>query len=116
LEPIPTSRPKGAKVATVGLALSAIAAAPGYKLDTRAREIRAAMQGIRRTYAEPQTQAEALKPAMARGVLATLGDGPVDRRDAALVALLLADFDDADDRQKHARKLTSGRASVRSPQ
>jgi hypothetical protein len=43
---------KGAKVATVSLALSGIAAAPrvaGHMLDTRARQIRAAMKGIRKT-------------------------------------------------------------------
>jgi integrase len=80
-------------VATVSLALSAIAAAhsaAGHALDTRAREIRAAMKGIRKTYAAPQAQAEALRPALVRGVLATLGDSPVERRDAALVALLFA--------------------------
>jgi integrase len=35
-------------------------------------------------------QAEALKPAIVRGILATLGDTPLERRDAALVALLFA--------------------------
>jgi len=30
---------------------------------------------------------EALKPALVQGILATLGDSPVERRDAALVAL-----------------------------
>jgi len=88
-----TKPPKGAKVATVGLALSAIAAAhraAGLDLDTKAREIRAAMKGIRKTYAAPQVQAEALKPTMIRGILATLDDTPLDRRDAALIALLFA--------------------------
>jgi site-specific recombinase XerC len=88
-----TKSPKGAKVATVGLALSAIAAAhraAGLDLDTKAREIRAAMKGIRKTYAAPQAQAEALKPTMIRGILATLDDTPLDRRDAALIALLFA--------------------------
>jgi hypothetical protein len=41
-----------------------------------ARKIRAAMKGIRRTYAAPQAQAEAFKPALVRGILATLGDSP----------------------------------------
>jgi site-specific recombinase XerC len=89
----PSKPPKGAKVATVGLALAAIAAshrAAGLELDTRAREIRAAMKGIRKTYAAPQAQAEALKPTMVRGILATLDDTPLDRRDAALIALLFA--------------------------
>src|SRR5262249_34481987 len=84
---------KGAKVATVGLALSAIAAAhrtAGHTLETRSREIRAAMKGIRKTYAAPQAQAEALKPAIVRGILATLGDAPLDRRDAAPGPLLFA--------------------------
>jgi hypothetical protein len=73
----PPKGAKGAKVATVGLALSAIAATHRtacHKLDTHALEIRAAMKGIRKTYAAPQAQAEALKPVMVRGVLATLGD------------------------------------------
>jgi hypothetical protein len=79
----------------VALALSAISAmhrAAGFELDTRAREIRAAMKGIRRQYAAPQVQAEPLKPAMVRGILAALGDsdGALDRRDAALIALLFA--------------------------
>ena len=89
----PDKPTKGAKVATIGLALSAISAAhriAGHKFDTRAREIRAAMKGIRKTYAAPQTQAEALKPAIVRGILATLGDNTLERRDAALVALLFA--------------------------
>ena len=44
------------------MALSAIAAAhraAGHTLDTRARQIRVAMKGIRKTYAAPQAQAEA---------------------------------------------------------
>jgi integrase len=89
----PSKPPKGAKVATVGLALAAISAAhraAGVELDTRAREIRAAMKGIRKTYAAPQAQAEALKPAMVRDILSTLGGSPLDRRDAALIALLFA--------------------------
>ena len=79
----PSKPPRGAKVATVSLALSAISAAhraAGLELDTRAREIRAAMKGIRKTYAAPQAQAEALKRAMVRGILATLGDTPLDRQ------------------------------------
>jgi len=51
---------QGAKVATVGLALAAISAAhrnAGLELDSRAREIREAMKGIRREYAAPQAQA-----------------------------------------------------------
>jgi len=48
------------------------------------------MKGIRKTCAAPQGQAEALKPALVRGILATLGDSPVERRDTALVALLFA--------------------------
>jgi integrase len=89
----PRKPPQGAKVATVGLALSAISAAhrgAGLEFDTKAREIRSAMKGIRTKYAAPQVQAEALKPAMVRSILATLGDGPLDRRDAALIALLFA--------------------------
>jgi site-specific recombinase XerC len=80
-------------VATVSLALSAIAAAHRsavHTLDTRARKIRVAMKGIRKTYAAPQGQAEALKPAMVRGVLATLDDSPIEHRDGALLALLFA--------------------------
>src|SRR5271169_1503300 len=49
----PTKPPKGCKVATVALALSAIAAAhraAGLELDTRAREVRMALKGIRRAY------------------------------------------------------------------
>jgi site-specific recombinase XerD len=89
----PTKPRKGAKVATLSLALSAISAAhraAGLDLDTKARKNRAAMKGIRKTYAAPQTQAEALKAAIVRGILTTLGDSPVERRDAALVALLFA--------------------------
>ena len=89
----PSKPPKGAKVATVALALSAISAAhraAGVELDARAREIRAALKGIRTKYAAPQAQAEALRPAMVRGILATLDDTPLERRDAALVALLFA--------------------------
>jgi hypothetical protein len=48
------------------------------------------MKGIRKTYAAPQAQTEALKPAIVRGILATLGDNPLDRRDATLVALIFA--------------------------
>jgi integrase len=52
--------------------------------------IRSAMTGIRTKYAAPQ--AEALKPETARGILAELkdSDARLDRRDAALVALLFA--------------------------
>jgi integrase len=46
------------------------------------------MKGIRRQYAAPQ--AEPLKPGMIRSILATLDDTPLDRRDAALMALLFA--------------------------
>jgi integrase len=38
----------------------------------------------------PQAQAEGLKPPMIRGILASLEDTPLDRRDAALIALLFA--------------------------
>jgi integrase len=89
----PARPARGAKVATVQLALSAISAAhrnAGLELDTGVREIRAALKGIRKEYAAPQAQAAALKPAMVRGILATLGDTPLDRRDAALVTLLFA--------------------------
>jgi site-specific recombinase XerC len=91
----PDRRAKGAKVATVALALTAIAAAhraAGYEFDAKAREIRAAMKGIRRQYAAPQTQAEPLRPTMVRHILLSLNasDVPIDRRDAALVALLFA--------------------------
>jgi integrase len=89
----PTKTVKGAKVATIGLALSAISAehrTAGLELDTKTREVRMAMKGIRRQYAAPQTQAEPLKPAMIKGILATLGDTQIERRDAALVALLFA--------------------------
>jgi integrase len=43
-------------------------------------------------HAAPQAQAEAFKPETVRGILAELkaSDGPLDRRDAALVALLFA--------------------------
>jgi site-specific recombinase XerD len=47
------------------------------------------MKSIRKTYAAPQGLTEALKPALVRGVIATLGDSPVERRDVAL-ALLFA--------------------------
>src|SRR5262249_58939080 len=70
----------------VAALLSAIAAAhrsAGHKLDTRARE-RSAMKGIRKACAAPQAQVEALKPAMVRD------DSPLERRDAAVVALLFA--------------------------
>jgi hypothetical protein len=63
----PSKSAKGAKVATVGLALSAISAAhrtAGQNLDTKAREIREAMKGIRKKFAAPQAQAEPLKPTM----------------------------------------------------
>jgi site-specific recombinase XerD len=91
----PSKPPKGAKVATVGLALSAISAAhraADVELDTKAREIRAAMKGIRKDYAAPQAQAEALRPETVRGILSGLknSDSPLDRRDAALVALLFS--------------------------
>ena len=65
----PSKPPKGCKVATVALALSAISAAhraAGVEFDVRAREIRSALKGIRRTYAAPQAQAAALKPVMIR--------------------------------------------------
>ena len=70
--------------------ISAAHRAAGLELDTKAREIRAAMKGNRKTYSTPQAQAEALKPAIVRGILATLGDSPLERRDAALAALLFA--------------------------
>ena len=81
----PSKPPKGAKVATVGLALSAISAAhraADLELDTRSCEIRMAMKGVRKTYAAPQAQAEPLKPAMVRGILDKLDNSPLDRRDA----------------------------------
>jgi hypothetical protein len=84
---------KGAKVMTISLALSASAAAhraAGHALVTRARVIRTAMKGIRKTRAAPQAQAEDLKPETVRRILVRLGDSPIDRRDAALVALLFA--------------------------
>src|SRR5262249_56711711 len=68
--------------------ISAAHRAAGLELDTKAREIRAAMKGNRKTYSTPQAQAEALKPAIVRGILATLGDSPLERHDAALAALL----------------------------
>jgi hypothetical protein len=91
----PSKPAKGAKVANVGLALSAISAAhrtAGLNLDTKAREIRVAMKGIRKDYSKAQTQAQALKPEMVRGILSALNysDHAVDRRDAALIALLFA--------------------------
>jgi site-specific recombinase XerC len=91
----PTKSAKGAKVATVSLALSAISAAhrlAGVQFDVRAREISEAMKGIRRKYAAPQTQAEPLRPAMIRGILAAISDSDtaLDRRDAALIALLFS--------------------------
>ena len=89
----PSKPPRGCKVATVSLALSAISAAHravGAEFDVRAREIRSALKGIRRTYAAPQAQAAALKPVMIRSILSSLGDVPLDSRDAALVALLFA--------------------------
>ena len=91
----PGKTAKGAKVATVGLALSAISAAhrtAGQNLDTKAREIREAMKGIRKKFAAPQAQAEPLKPTMLRDILSLLNgsDLAVDRRDAALIALLFA--------------------------
>jgi integrase len=87
--------PKGAKVGTIGLALSAISAAhrdAGCALDTKAREIRKTMKSIRKLYAAPQAQAEPLKPTMVRDILSLLNssDLAVDRRDAALIALLFA--------------------------
>ena len=48
------------------------------------------MKGIRRKYAAPQAQAEPLKSVMVRGILATLGETPRERRDAALVVLLFS--------------------------
>jgi integrase len=91
----PGKTAKGAKVATVGLALSAISAAhrtAGLNLDTKAREIREAMKGIRKKFAAPEEQAEPLKPTMVRDILSSLNgsDLAVDRRDAALIALLFA--------------------------
>jgi site-specific recombinase XerC len=91
----PDKPAKGAKVSTIGLALAAISAAhraAGFELDTKAREIRKTMQSIRKMYAAPQTQAEALKPTMVRDILSGLNDSDtaLDRRDAAIVALLFA--------------------------
>jgi site-specific recombinase XerC len=87
--------PKGAKVGTIGLALSAISAAhrdAGFALDTKAREIRKTMKSIRKLYAAPQVQAEPPKPTMVRDILSLLtgSDLAVDRRDAALISLLFA--------------------------
>ena len=91
----PTKPPKGAKVATVGLALSAISAAhriAGFAVDVRSCEIREAMKGIRKKFAAPQAQAEPLKPTMVRVILSSLNGSnlAVDRRDAALISLLFA--------------------------
>ena len=84
----------GAKPATVSLAVAAIAARhrdKGFEqLDTRAPEIRKALKGIRRAYAAPQAQAAPLKPTMIRAILADLEDSSIERRDAALLALLFA--------------------------
>jgi hypothetical protein len=65
----PDKPAKGVKVAAVSLALSAIAAAhraAGHTLDTRVREIRVAMKGIRKTYTAPRTS---------RGAQTRLGAG-----------------------------------------
>jgi site-specific recombinase XerD len=91
----PSKPAKGAKVATVSLAFSAISAAhrtAALNLDTKAREIRLAMKGIRKDYSKAQTQAQALKPETVRGILSALNtsDHAVDRSDAALIALLFA--------------------------
>ena len=50
------------------------------------------MKGIRKNFAAPQAQAEPLKPTMVRDILSSLNgsDLAVDRRDAALIALLFA--------------------------
>ena len=50
------------------------------------------MKGIRKKFAAPQAQAEPLKPTMVRDILSLLNgsDLAVDRRDAALIALLFA--------------------------
>jgi integrase len=85
--------PKGAKVGTIGLsAISAAHRDTGFALDTKAREVRKTMKSIRKLYAAPQAQAEALKPTMVRDILSLLNgsDLAVDRRDAALIALLFA--------------------------
>jgi integrase len=91
----PSKPAKGVKVATISLALSAISAAhrtAGLSLDTKARQIKETMKGIRKNFAAPQAQAEPLKPTMVRDILSSLNgsDLAVDRRDAALIALLFA--------------------------
>lgn len=77
----------------MALALSAIADAhrrQGHAFETRPPELRTALKGIRRTYAAPIAQAAALKPKMIRAILTSLDDTPIERRDAALLALLFA--------------------------
>jgi integrase len=89
----PTGSQKRRKVATVALALSAIADAHrhrGDEFNTCAPELRTALKGIRRAYAQPVAQAAALMPKMIRAILYELEDTPIDRRDGALIALLFA--------------------------
>jgi hypothetical protein len=78
---------KGAKVATVGLALSAISAVhllAATNWVQRPRDPRS-REGHPQDLRGIPTQAEVLKPA--RGIPATLGNGPVDRRARALIIL-----------------------------
>jgi len=87
----PRQAPRRFKVATVVLALSAITAAhrdASVPFDPSAPPIRAVVKGIRRAYAEPQAQAAPLRADMVRDILDNLGETVLERRDAALVALL----------------------------
>jgi len=67
------------RLSLIMLFATARRSAAGHTLDTRAREVRVAMKGIRKTYAAPQGQAEALKPALVRGVKPGIRPAGVNR-------------------------------------
>jgi len=80
-------------LSSVKLAMAAIAAAhrlAGRPFDVRDHRIRAVLKGVARIYPREPRQAAPLRPAMLRSMLDELGVSLLERRDAALLALLFA--------------------------
>jgi hypothetical protein len=83
----------GAARSTLTVALAAIKFGhriAGQRFDGADPELVRALAGARREAVQEQRQAAPLRPAILSDVLAGLGDGELDRRDAAMLATLAA--------------------------
>jgi hypothetical protein len=82
----------GSSQSTLTVALAAIKAghkAAGQRFDGADPDLQRALAGARREAVREPRQATPLRAAILGGVLASLGDGDLDRRDAAMLALYM---------------------------